>query len=114
MTLKSGSVNQLYGMSKGDRLDYTEVSKNIENVVCELGFVDKFLEGKKFFVGESLTIADMYFVGLFERYFRFAFSKVQREKLPNLTAYMTERVNSESFRNFMRPMSFGDEDFPHL
>ena len=114
MTLNTGSLNQLYGNTQGEKVDYTEVCKNIEQVVCKLGFVNKHLEGKKFLVGESLTIADLYFVGLFERFFRFAISKDQREKLCHLTAYMTERVNSETFRKYMRPLSFGDDEFPHF
>lgn len=101
-------------MNQSTRLDYSEVSTNIQNVVSQLGFVNKHLEGKKYLVGDSLTIADIYFVALFERFFTFAFSKAQREQLPNLTTYMTTLVNSAPFNSCMRPMSFGEEDFPHL
>lgn len=62
-------------MSGNDRLDYRDVTKNIDEMVKYLSFFNNYLNGKKFIVGDSLTIADIAAVSLLTNFFRIVFSK---------------------------------------
>lgn len=109
----AGTLTQLLG-GPGERLDYTEVSKNIECLVKSFGFVNNYLNGKKFLVGDSLTIADIHFVCLFERFWRYVFNANQRKQLNNITEYISEKINSEPFKGYLVPFKLTEECFPHL
>lgn len=52
-------------------MDYKDVEKNISNIVEDMKFLDKYLEGKKYLVGDLLTIADITSVCILSDYFRF-------------------------------------------
>lgn len=79
-----------------------------------MSFVTNYLNGKKFLVGDSLTIADILLVCLMERYFRYLFNLKQRKQLSHLSNFVKDKINSDPFKTFMIKLDYSKNDFPHL
>lgn len=108
------TLDQVYGQTEGVQIDYKEVKDNTDELVKSMSFVSNYLNGKKFLVGESLSIADILLVSLLERFFRYLFSVKQRKQLSHLSNFIRDKINSDPFKSFMIKLEYSKDEFPHL
>lgn len=73
----------------------------VKNLVKALKFIDAHLSGRKFLVGEKLTLADVILVCDLNLAFRYLFLDAERKELPNLTQYFYEIVKIQEFKNVL-------------
>jgi elongation factor 1-gamma len=87
-------VYPLYGFYEFNKTDADNATKDLKE---QLTVLNKYLEGKSFIVGSSMTLADVTMFFTLRSYFMLVFVEDQRKKLyPNVTAWFTSLAASEA------------------
>ena len=76
---------------------FEDFNQKLAEYVKNLKWVDEKLAGKKYLVGDALTLADIVAVSDLSSLYRFVFTEKERKALPNLSAYFDSLVKTQAF-----------------
>ncbi|KAJ7493540.1 elongation factor 1-gamma [Mycena latifolia] len=98
----TGNIN---GLVSGSLSPYTKPIHNtfLERQLRGLYTLEKHISTRTFFVGERITLADIYIAGLLQRACKVTLDTPTRAKLPNLFRHLETIVNQPVFANVFQP-----------
>ncbi len=73
--------------------------------------LDEQVKDRKYLVGDPLSLADVVLVGELNYVMRYTLTTKDRQRIPNLTAYFTNLVNSGELGNLLPKFEVGKEAF---
>lgn len=105
-TTMSTSLNAfiyfVYGFVFGNQYTENEYRQTLNDFIKSLEPLENYLKGKKYLVKEELSIDDIVLVNDLNAVFKYCLDRKQREKIPNITQYFTNLINTPDFTKVLR------------
>jgi len=100
-------VGQIYGYVQLMGLKVPDVKTLKEQLLPKLTFLNSHLQGKEYFVGSKITVADYALVSYLYGLFAFGLSDKERQTLPNLVAFIERLAQTAEFKKYYGRVRFG-------
>ena len=109
-TSGSKAMYSIFALMPKFNMDIGEFKKAVNEYLNIIQILEKHLEGRKFVVGDSVSIADCALVSDLTYMIRYVLNKKERARIPNVVAYYKFQANSENFVSRVRPYVENEKD----